>query len=203
MSEQRGEGPAPKQTGRRPGPVSSYQAVLAAARREFGTHGYQGTTTRGIATAAGVDTALIHHFFLTKDGLFEAAVGQAFRCDDLPAQIGGDRAQLGERLVAAFLRHWAQPEVNDCLRGVLRSVHTSALAADAVRDLLGEGVLAPVIRQLGVASVERRAALVGAQLVGLATVRYVYRLEPVASLDPQQAAVLLGEVFQRLLVGRL
>ena len=60
--------------GRRPGAPDTRAAILAAARSRFAEHGYAGTTIRAVATDAGVDAALVHHYFGTKDELFLAAL---------------------------------------------------------------------------------------------------------------------------------
>jgi AcrR family transcriptional regulator len=52
--------------------------ILAAAREEFSERGYEKTSVRGIAKAAGVDSALVHHYFGTKEQIFEAAIEVAF-----------------------------------------------------------------------------------------------------------------------------
>ena len=48
--------------------------VLASARGLFSVHGYRGTSTRDVASAAGVTAAAIYRHFGNKEGLFEAAV---------------------------------------------------------------------------------------------------------------------------------
>ena len=60
--------------GRRPGAPDTRAAVLAAARAAFAAKGFGGTTIRAVAADAGVDPALVHHYFGTKDDLFLAAM---------------------------------------------------------------------------------------------------------------------------------
>src|SRR5207244_1027279 len=61
-------------SGRRGGDSGTKEAILAAARARFGDLGYDRATIRGIAADAGVDAALVHHFYGTKDQLFAAAM---------------------------------------------------------------------------------------------------------------------------------
>src|SRR3954463_9475109 len=60
--------------GRRKGSPDTRSAILAAARTSFARQGFAGTTIRGVASSAGVDAALVHHYFGTKDDLFLAAL---------------------------------------------------------------------------------------------------------------------------------
>jgi AcrR family transcriptional regulator len=193
-----------KRTGRRVGPTVSNQSILQIARAQFSRHGYEGTTMRTIAAEAGVDTALIHHFFLTKEGLFEAAVGDALRPPDLVEKaLEGPRGAVGERTVRHIVTYWDQPENQERLVGVLRSVTALDGAAAEVRGFLGARVLYRLTTALGNTNPELRAALGGAQLMGLATMRYIFRFGPLASLSPTKLANLTGRTLQTYLTGTL
>jgi AcrR family transcriptional regulator len=196
--------PTRKRTGRRVGPTVSNQSILQIARAQFSQHGYEGTTMRTIAHEAGVDTALIHHFFLTKEGLFEAAVGDALRPPDLVEKaLEGPRAAIGERTVRHLVSYWDEPDNRERLVGVLRSVTALDGAAAEVRGFLGARVLYKLTAALGNTNPELRAALGGAQLMGLATMRYIFRFGPLASLPPAKLATLTGRTLQTYLTGAL
>src|SRR2546428_9642500 len=97
-------------TGRRPGPGGTREKILAAARSRFGQEGYDGTTIRGIASAAGVDPAMVPHYFGSKEGVFLAAV--EFPVDPavfIPRLLEPGLDGLGERLVSFFLETWDSP----------------------------------------------------------------------------------------------
>jgi len=191
-----------KHTGRRAGPTVSSRTIVEAARAQFSRYGYEGTTTRTIAEDAGVDSALIHHFFLTKEGLFEAVVGDALDPPDLVDQVlAGPRAGLGERTLLAFLSHWDEPENRDRMLAVVRSITALDRAASALRVFLSDGVLFPLTSALGAPNPRERAAMVGAHLVGLMTMRYVYAAPPLATLSREDLATLMGPVIQARLVG--
>ena len=85
---------------------------MDAAWAQFSEYGFDGTTMRGIAQAAKVDSALIHHFFVSKEGLFLAAVRIPCRTDLLAKVSAGDADQVGERLAQAFLGHWESPQIS-------------------------------------------------------------------------------------------
>src|SRR5690606_5210309 len=63
--------------GRRPGRPSgasgSRDRILASARELFARNGFASTSMRAVASGAGVDAALVHHYFGTKQQLFAAA----------------------------------------------------------------------------------------------------------------------------------
>jgi AcrR family transcriptional regulator len=61
-----------RQLGRRPGNNPTRETILDAAEETFAKSGYAGTSLREIADRAGVNQALLHHYFGSKDGLFKA-----------------------------------------------------------------------------------------------------------------------------------
>ena len=193
-----------KRTGRRVGPTVSNQSILEIARGQFSRHGYEGTTMRTIASEAGVDTALIHHFFLTKEGLFEAAVGDALRPPDLVERVlDGPRNGVGERTAHHLFAYWDEPATQDRLVAVLRSVTALEGAGAAVRGFLGAEVLHQLTSALGYTNPELRAALAGAHLIGLATMRYIFRFGPLAALSPAEVASGTSRTLQTYLTGAL
>ena len=74
---------ASRRSGRRPGPSGTREAILAAARSQFAAQGYDRTSMRGIAAEAGVDQALVAHFFGAKQRLFVEVVRLPFE----PSQV--------------------------------------------------------------------------------------------------------------------
>lgn len=204
MSAAPAGGSSRKRTGRRAGPTVSNRLILDIARRQFGAHGYEGATMRTIAQEAEVDTALIHHFFLTKEGLFDAAVRDALTPPDLLSRaMDGPRGRVGERTVQLFFTFWDEPSTQVQLAGVLRSVTSLEGAAEAVRRFLGDEVLCPLAEALGQPEPRLRAAMVGSQLIGLAIARYLYEIESVTTLNPAELAALSARTFQTYLTGAL
>lgn len=190
--------------GRRPGTGDTRGRVLAAARETFAERGFDGATVRDVAARAGVDPALVHHYFGSKQRLFVAAM--EFPVDlsvIFPAIAAGPRELLGERIVAAFVTLWDQPEVLPTLLGIARSATTDPVAAEMFRGVLVQGPLQALGALLDTPDAQTRVALVGSQLIGLAMGRYVARLEPLASLPPEALAVLVGPTLTRYLLGDL
>src|SRR5256886_13037811 len=123
-------------TGRRPGTGGTREKILAAARSRFGQEGYDGTTIRGIAAGAGVDPAMVPHYFGSKEGVFLAAV--EFPVDPavfIPRLLEPGLDGLGERLVSFFLETWDSPAGRAFL-GVVLAVVCSGLVSRAVREVL-------------------------------------------------------------------
>jgi AcrR family transcriptional regulator len=192
--------PAPRR-GRRPGAPDTRATILEAARLAFAEKGLAGTTIRAVATAAGVDAALVHHYFGTKDDLFLAAMELPIdpRLVIAPA-LAGDVEGAGERLLRAFLSMWDDPEVSPALIGVVRS----ALQPGGER-LITQGfvpvVLLPAGEALGIDRPEVRMPLVISQAAGLILTRYLVRLEPIASMPAEQVVATYAPVFQYYLTG--
>ncbi|GFJ91640.1 TetR family transcriptional regulator [Phytohabitans rumicis] len=182
----------------------SNSVILEIATSQFAERGYEGTTMRTIAQEAGVNTALIHHFFLTKEGLFEAVVRDALSPPDLVTRVlDGPRGRVGERTVRHFFTFWDVPAHRARLAGVLRSVTAVEGAADEVRNFLGDEVLFPLTEALGQPNARLRAAMAGTQLIGLATSRYIFRIGAIESVSAEQLAATTGRTFQTYLTGAL
>jgi AcrR family transcriptional regulator len=186
-------------TGRRPGTPGTQDAIVVAARRHFAEVGYERATLRGIAAAAGVDAKLILHYFGSKEGVFRAAV--AFPIDPaaaIPPLLEPGLDGLGTRVVAFFVATLESPASGGML-ALIRSAVTREPAAALVREYVQREILARVAAPLQLDQPELRASLVASQLVGLAVVRYVVRLEPLASASPTTVNEWLGPTLQRYL----
>ena len=189
--------------GRRPGAPDTRAEVLAAARTSFAEKGFRGTTIRAVAAAAGVDPALVHHYFGSKDDLFLAALEMPVDPRELLAPVvalGPDGA--GERLLRTFLSVWDEPEIQVRLLAVVRSV----LGDDEGR-LLKDGfipvVVGPVLAQLVKDRPEVRIPLVASQVIGLIVTRYVLALPPMAQMPAEDVVARIGPVLQHYLTGDL
>ena len=194
----------PRRGGRRPGESDTREAILTAARNGFAELGYDRATIRGVAATAGVDPALVIHYFGSKDELFEAALELPVRPAEILARgaaAGPDR--LGATVVRTFLEAWEPPETRVRLMAMLRSAMTNDAAMGMIRDLLVREVFGPITQALGVPDAQLRATLVGSQFVGLAIMRYIARLEPLASASVDELVAAVGPTVQRYLTGEI
>lgn len=184
-------------SGRRPGNSGSRERILAAARLSFAQSGYDATTIRGIAAAAGVDPALVRHYFGSKEHLFVVAL--EFPVDPVefvPRLLDPGIDGLGERIAAFFLEAWDTPGGRPFL-ALLRSVASNEQAAEALRQFVSREVLSRVAAILVLDRPQLRAALAASHLIGLAMTRYVVRLEPIASASRDDLARAVGPSIQR------
>jgi AcrR family transcriptional regulator len=189
--------------GRRPGPSRTREEILDAARAEFAEAGYTGASIRAVARRAGVDPALVYHYFTGKAELFVACVG-------LPADPRAVRQAAarpgppdGARIVERFLAQWEedQAEPGRAFVTLTQAVSASPEVARALREFLTERVWADRTRGGEQASM-RTAALVSSQLLGLAWTRYVVRMEPLASMPRAEVAALAGPAIDRYIASR-
>lgn len=202
MSEQ--STPQGVRTGRRPGPSTTRTEILEAARASFAELGYDRTTVRGVAARAGVDPALVHRFYGSKDDLLAAALTVALNPGErIPELMEGAASALGERVVRYFLSVWEESPSREVLIGMLRSAATNERAATQLREFFGREVLGRIAAQLGHEDAELRATLAGSQLLGLAMARYVIRFDPLASADPQTIVATIAPTLQRYLAEEL
>jgi AcrR family transcriptional regulator len=195
-----------KRAGRPAGSPPNREAILAAAREQFRERGYDSATIRGIAAGAGVDPALVHHYFGSKEDLFAAALQlPTSPREALEGVLAGDPDGLGERLVRRFLELWAADAggIGDTIVGLLRSATTHADAARMVREFISREALGRIAEALDVPQPRLRAALAGSQLIGLALARFVIGVEPIASADIETLVACYAPTLQRYLTGPL
>lgn len=153
---------------------------------------------RGIAKAAGVDSALVHHYFGTKEQVFEAAIEVAF-APALAAPTAVEDGPLdgvGERLTRFLLGIWENPTTRTPLLAIVRSAVNNETAAAVFRRLVAAQLLRRIAGRLDLPDAELRAELAAAQLVGVAMLRYVIKIEPLASADVERIVERVAPVVQ-------
>ena len=176
-------------------------AILSAAREQFAATGYAAASVRGIARQAGVDPALVHHYFGTKEQVFVAAMQLPFQPGEmLPQVLAGDPDGLGERLVRLFLGAWDSPEFRAPMLGMLRSAMTGEQGAAMLREFVGTALIGRVAEALGPVD-PLRVQAAAAQMVGVVILRHVIRLEPLASASVDEVVALIAPAVQRHLLG--
>ncbi|QJY49487.1 TetR family transcriptional regulator [Pseudonocardia broussonetiae] len=193
--------PRVRRRGRRSGGDDTRSALLDAARAAFAERGYDGATVRHIAERAGVDAAMVNHWFGGKEALFTASLHIPFDpAVVMPEVLAGDHEQLGERLVHRFLTTW-DATGGAPLASVIRSVASHEAAARMLREFVTRVILARIVGVVAPDRPELRAALVGSQLIGMGLVRYVVKLEPLASADRATVVAAVAPTVQRYLTG--
>ncbi len=190
----------PRRRGRPRGVSDSRARIIASAVDDFGEKGYDGATIRSIAARAGVDSALVHHYFGTKADLFAEAVGIPLRPDiDVPRILAGPRDEVGERLIRYVLEAFEQPEVRR--RGVmlLRTAIGSRVTTPLLAGFLSRELLSRISRSLDVDDADLRASLVASQIAGMLIARYVLKLPALAAAPVEDLVARVGPTVQRYL----
>jgi AcrR family transcriptional regulator len=193
---------APRRRGRRSGGADTRAALLAAARAVFAEQGYQGATVRTIAGRAGVDAAMVNHWFGGKQGLFAAIVELPFDPEQLiEAVTHGGPDTMAERLIRTFVTLWDTHEGR--FATLMLSVASQDIAARSMAEFFSGTVFRILTETTGADQAELRAALCGTQMVGLGVIRYVLKVEPLASAEVDTLVAMIGPNLQRYLTGEL
>lgn len=162
--------------------------------------GFAGTTIRAVARGAEVDPALVHHYFGSKDELFLAALEVPIDPRRVLAEVvaGGLDDDAATRLLRAFLRVWDDPGLQPRLVAFVRAA-LDPQGPELIRDGILPVVVEPVGVALGLDQPERRMPLVASQVLGLILLRYVLKVEPLASMSADDVVATYAPTIQRYL----
>lgn len=188
--------------GRRPAVQDTKVKIEDAARKYFAEKGYEATSLRAVARLAGVDPALVHHYFAGKADLFARAVvlDRVNPAVLIQHMLDGPVEELGERVVRTFLTVWDDPANQERLVALLRAAQTNDEVAQLFRTFIAVEVVGRVTSATGIPDASLRGGLVATQLVGLATMRYVLGMESVVNAGHDELVAWLGATVQRYLV---
>ena len=178
--------------------------IVAAARDEFAEQGWAGTTIRAVARAADVDPALVYHYFGSKEGLLDAATNPPQKWLENVAKVWTTPIdQLGAALITLLLASWADDEIGPTLRAILQTAAHEPSTREKLRRVV-EGSLMGV-SELGSDERDRlvRSGLVSSQMMGFALMRYVWKIEPVASMTDDEAIAAITPNLQHYVNGDL
>ncbi len=178
--------------------------ILTAAREAFADTGWAGTTIRGVARAADVDPALVYHYFGSKDGLLDAATNPPQRWLESIAETGTTPVpELGSALLRLMLGAWADDEIGPVLRAVLQTAAHEHATREKLRRVVEASLMG--VSQLGVDERDRRmrSGLVSSQIMGLAMMRYIWKIEPLASMGDDELVAAIAPNLQRYIEGEI
>jgi AcrR family transcriptional regulator len=176
-------------SGRRPGDSGTREQILESALQLFADRGYARTTIRAIAEDAQVDPALVHHFFDNKEGVFDAAVNSPLSVasifDELPPSLEGDVTSEAPWLARTYLSFWESDETRYGMTAIYRAGLADSATSETLRARVEESTMkwAATSGYKDRPDAETRAALASGHLVGLALMRYVLKIQPLASMD--------------------
>ena len=172
--------------------------ILVAARQAFADTGYAGTTMRAVARAADVDPALVYHYFGSKEALLDAATAPPQRwLESVAATWTTPAPQLGEALVRLMLSAWSDEEIGPVLRAILQTAAHESATREKLRLVVERSLMG--VSQLGTDEADRmtRSGLISSQIMGLAMMRYVWRIEPIASMSEDALVAAVAPNLQR------
>jgi AcrR family transcriptional regulator len=178
--------------------------ILTAARAAFADTGLAGTTIRAVAREADVDPALVYHYFGSKEGLLDAATAPPQRWLESVAKTWTTPVpHLGGALLRLMLGAWADDEIGPVLRAILQTAAHDPGTREKLRRVV-EGSLMGV-SHLGADEHDRlvRSGLISSQIMGLAMMRYVWRIEPVASMTDEEVVAAVAPNLQHYIEGEL
>jgi AcrR family transcriptional regulator len=195
---------APRRPGRPAGNSDTRERILTSARELFAVNGIDRTSIRAVATAAGVDAALVHHYYGTKEQLFAAAVHLPIDPMQVIAPMRETPVEeLGLKLPSLLLPLW-ESELGAGLIATLRSLISGdevGLARSFLQDIIGGEIGSRVDDPPGTGKI--RTQFVASQLMGVVMARYIIKVEPFASLPTEQIAQTIAPNLQRYLTGDL
>ncbi|MGP4057392.1 TetR/AcrR family transcriptional regulator [Mycobacterium sp. 4D054] len=178
--------------------------ILVAARAAFAATGYAGTTVRAVARAAEVDPALVYHYFGSKEALLDAATDPPQQwLDSVAATWATPAPQLGAALVRLMLSAWADCEIGPVLHAILQTAAHEAATREKLRLVVQRSLMG--VSELGADDADRlfRSGLISSQIMGLAMMRYVWRIEPIASMDDDALIAAVAPNLQRYILEDL
>ena len=175
-------------------------AILAAARSQFAARGFSGASLRSIASEAGVDASLISHYFGDKSQLLLATMELPVNPIEKIAGVVADGPNgMAERLLRTFLTAWEphREVFSTLVRTTLGGGDTEAPMLQLARSVL----IAKLLEVLKGDDRELRATLIASHIIGMATLRYVAKLEPLADAPIEDVVAAYAPSMQ-LLISR-
>ena len=192
--------------GRPSGGQDTSALIVEAARQEFAAQGYDGASMRGIARAAGVDPALVHHYFQGKEALFVAAMQLPFHPAEVLPTILADASgpdDVADRMIRFIFSIWRDADTRAPFLGLLRSATSSETGAAMMRAFVSQALFARVAEHLPPArDLGLRINLAAAHIVGVALMRYVVRVEPLASATEEEVVERITPAIRGYFGGR-
>ena len=178
--------------------------ILDAARAAFADTGWAGTTIRAVARAADVDPALVYHYFGSKDGLLDAATNPPLRWLESVAKTWTTPVpELGSVLLRLMLGAWADDEIGPVLRAVLQTAAHEPTTREKLRRVVETSLMG--VSQLGADERDRkvRSGLVSSQIMGLAMMRYIWKIEPLATMSDDELVAAVAPNLQHYIDGEI
>ena len=180
------------------------ERIIDAARASFAHNGWAGTTLRGVAREVEVDPALLHYYFSSKEELLDASTRppEAW-LDSIATTNSVPLRERGEAIVRNVIWGWNQPEISEVLGSILMTAAHEPRTREKLRAFVTASLLPAIADRIEGEERLLRASLVATQVIGLVMMRWVWEIEPIASLPEDELVALVAPNIQRYLTGRL
>lgn len=172
------------------------EAILHAALELFAERGYEGATLRAITAKAGVDVAMVSHFFGDKQGLFDEAVqSQAAVSLSILSGFDSDRTPAAQ-VLDSYLSVWENPGTALTVRALFRAALESDEHRQRLQEMIGSRIIETIGSMAGRAGnpgdgalragtlstdATLRMQLLAAHLLGVGIARYILKFTPIAN----------------------
>jgi AcrR family transcriptional regulator len=185
---------------RRRDAAATRQSLLMAARVLVAQHGVEGTSTRDVATAAGVNQALVYRYFGSKEKLFAEAVGGG---PNLTGEVIAD-TPLAD-LPHVLLGHALDVSAATGERGSGISTFVTAANDDTIRTILRERISVSFGTELAARldgpDATLRAELLAALITGIGFLREKVGTPAIASADRETLGAYVDRMAETLLAA--
>jgi AcrR family transcriptional regulator len=172
--------------------------ILDAARASFAARGPAGTTIRAVARDADVDPALVYHYFKSKSQLLEKATEPPLELVTSAMQVWqSPLEELGRALVANLLRIWSDRASRPTMEAILLTAAHEETTRERLKVIVETSLMGPATAAFPEAERATKASLIASQMLGLAMSRYVWRIEPLASMTDDEIIDHVGPSIQR------
>ena len=180
------------------------ERITAAARASFAQNGWSGTTLRGVARDVGVDPALVHYYFASKEELLDASTMPPQEwLDSIERTNSVPLRERGEAVVRNVIWSWEQPAIRETLSSILMTAAHEPRTREKLKAFLTASLLPAIADRIEGEERLLRASLSASQVLGVVMIRWVWEIEPLASLPDDDLVGLIAPTIQRYLTGRL
>jgi AcrR family transcriptional regulator len=191
---------ARRSRGAREEPGEAVARITAAARASFAENGWAGTTMRAVARSAEVDPALVHYYFASKEELLDAStVPPAAWLASIRETAETPLRGRGKAMVRSLIQNWEKPEIREVLASIVLTAAHEPRTREKLRVFVMTSLLPAVAGQRDDEEGLLRASLVASQMLGVVMARWIWQIEPLASLPDDELVALVGPVVQRYL----
>lgn len=134
---------------------------------------------------------------------FEATTPPQSFLDQIVTAWQTPQDELGEQLVRRTLRNWENSDHGPVLQAVLQIAGNEPAAREKLRAIIQRSMMGPSAQALDESERLARSGLIASQLMGLAFMRYIWKIEPIATMTEDDLVAAIAPTIQRYLDGNI